>query len=310
MRIRTPILLRVTVAALAFALAVPAAFAAGRGGGPPAGTPGSGNPGSGSGKPGNGAQAQLLPVLSNGTPVEPSTWREESTESTEILDEGRWSWEVTLVGGSWDRADSLASSTLEWAHAEVRRGLGRGLQVRASFESWDRADVREGALASSVRESGYDPVAIDLRRRLTREGTTGPSACAGSWIRLPGSPDGPNAHVTEGGVFLPVTFPLGSSTHFGTMVEANIVPDALDSGRHWEGVSSVELSQQFVDRLSGRIEAVGVWYGEPGRPMLGVVNAGLTLDPVPHVGITLGAAGGRSGATMELGGYGRLSVHP
>ena len=72
----------------------------------------------------------------------------------------------------------------------------------------------------------------------------------------------------------------------------------------------MELSRDLTDHFSGRIEAVGVWYGETGRPWLGVMDAGLSVDPAPHVGITLGASGGLSGGTTELGWFGRLSVHP
>jgi hypothetical protein len=122
--------------------------------------------------------------------------------------------------------------------------------------------------------------------------------------------DGPGVHVAEGGAFLPVTFPLDPRTRLGTTIEANFVPDALDSGRHLEGVSSLELSRDFADRLSGRVEVVGVWYGEAGRPLLGVVDTGLSVDPVPYVNITLGAAEGLSAGTTELGWFGRLSVHP
>ena len=263
-----------------------------------------------SGNPGSGAHGRLLPLQPNGIPIEPSTWREESTESTEILDEGRWNWEVNLVGGSWDRAEGLDSSTLEWAHAEARRGLGAGMEIGAAVESWDRGEVSEGGLAQSVRESGYGPTTLKLRRQLTAAGSTGPRACAGVRVQLPGSVEGPGAHVAEGGVFLPVTFPLDPSTQLGTTLEANVVSDALDAGRHLEGVSALELSHDFADRLSGRVEVVGVWYGEAGRPLLGVVDTGLSVDPVPHLGLAVGATGGLSGGTAEWGWFGRLSVHP
>ena len=58
------------LAAAMFLAALPV-FAAGSPGGPGSGHPGPGNPGS-------GAHGRLLPLLPDGTPVEPSTWREES----------------------------------------------------------------------------------------------------------------------------------------------------------------------------------------------------------------------------------------
>lgn len=304
---RLPAGLTVATLTLAIALVSSPALAAVHGG-PPGGTPGPGGPGSGNA--GSGHKGALLPILPDGTPIEPSTWREESTESTEILDEGRWDWELSLVGVSSDRADGLDSNEIGWAHAEVRRGLGGGLQLRASIESWDRGDVQEGALAQHVIEAGYGSTSLDLRRQLTTTESTGPRACMGVRARFPGSAESPGAHAAEAGAFLPVTFPLGQSTHLGAMVEANVVPDALDAARHLEGVSSLELAHDFTNRLSGRAEVVGVWYGEPGRPVLGVVDTGISVEPLPHVGVTLGATGGMSGGTTELGWFGRLSVHP
>lgn len=295
------------ILALATALANSPVLAADHSGGPPSGTPGSGRPGSGN--PGGG-HGPLLPILADGTPIEPSTWREETTESTEILDGGSWNWEVSLVGASWDRTAGLNSNAVDWAQAEVRRGLGDGLELGASVESWDRGDVQEGVLAEHVIEAGYGSTSLDLRRRLTGAESTGPRACVGVRMRFPGSTEGPGAHVAEGGAFLPVTFALGPSTRLGTMLEADVVSGALDSARHLEGVSSLELSREFTDRLSARAEVVGVWYGEPGRPVLGVVDTGVSVDPLPHLGLTLGATGGLSGGTTELGWFGRLSVHP
>ena len=299
--------LTVATLALPVVLVSAPAFAAGHGGGPPAGTPGSGR---GSGNPGSGHQSALLPILPDGTPIEPGTWREESTESTEILDEGRWDWELNLVGVSSDRADGVDANAIDWAHAAVRRGLGDGLELGASIESWDRGDVQEGASAQHVIEAGYGSTSLDLRRRLTPAESTGPRACVGVRARLPGSPEGPGAHVAEGGAFLPVTLPLGPGTQLGAMLEGNVVPGALDSARHLEGVSSLELSHEFTDRVSGRAEVVGVWYGEAGRPVLGLADTGLSLDPLPHVGLTVGATAGLSGGITELGWFGRLSVHP
>jgi hypothetical protein len=296
--------LAVAPIALAIVLLCSPAFAAGHGGGPPSGTPGPGK--SGSGNP----HSALLPILPDGTPIEPGTWREESTESTDILDDGRWDWELNLMGVSSDRAGGLNANEIDWAHAQVQRGLGEGFELGASIESWERGDVQQGLLGEHVIEAGYGSTSVDLRRRLTAAESTGPRACVGLRARLPGAPEGPGAHVAEGGVFLPVTLPLGPGTNLGAMLEANVVPGVLDTARHLEVVSSMELSNEFTDRVSGRAEVVGVWYGEPGRPVLGLVDTGLTLDPVPHVGLTLGATAGLSGGTPELGWFGRLSVHP
>jgi hypothetical protein len=281
------------------------AFAAGQGSGPPASTPGSGKSGSNSGHKG-----ALLPILPDGTPIEPGTWREETTESTEILDEGRWDWELNLVGVSSDHADGLVSNETDWAHAELRRGLGNGTEMGVSVESWDRGDVQQGTLAQHVIAAGYGSTSLDLRRALTAPESTGPRACLGLRARIPGSPESPGAHVTEFGAFLPVTFTLGPSTHLGAMLEANVVPGVLDASSHPEGVSSLELSHDFTERLSGRTEVVGVWYGEPGRPILSLVDTGVSVEPVPHMGFTFGATAGMSGGTAELGWFGRLSVHP
>jgi hypothetical protein len=264
----------------------------------------------GPGRPPGGRRGPILPTLPDGTPVEPSVYRAETTESAEVLEDGVLDWEVEVAGGAVDRLGSLRTNALECVHAEARRGFGDGLELSARAESWNHVAVEQGSLPQSAPESGYGPTTLTVRERLRAGGRSGPSACAGLRLRLPGGANGPDTHVVEGGVFVPVSFPLGKQTRLGAMVEGDIVPDALDSGRHLEAVTSLELSREFGARLSARCEAVGVRYGEPGRPWLGSLNAGVSVDLLSHVGLTLGAAGGLRAGQSDLGCFGRLSVHP
>ena len=265
--------------------------------------------GGGSGPPGKG-RGPVLPTLPDGTPVEPATDRAETTESAEVLDGGTSDWEVDVVGGSVDQIGDLRAGSLELVHAEVRRGIGDGFELGARAESWNHVVVEQGALRQSAPESGYGPTTITLRRRVGAGGDSAPAACAGFRVRLPGMASGPDTHVVEAGAFLPVSLPLGKQTRLAAMVEGDVVPDALDSGRHLEAVSSLELNREFGSRLSARCEAVGVWYSETGRPWAGTVNAGVSVDPLSHLGLTLGASGGLTGGASDLGWFGRLSVHP
>jgi len=116
--------------------------------------------------------------------------------------------------------------------------------------------------------------------------------------------------VAEAGLFVPISFPLGKQTRLAAMAEGDVIPDAIDAGRHLEGVASLELSGDFTDRLSARCEAVSVWNGESGRPWSGSLNGGVSLDAFSHVGLTLGVSAGTSGGLGDLGCFGRLSVHP
>jgi hypothetical protein len=265
-----------------------------------------GRPGSTGTQRGHG---KLLPVLPNGTPVEPSTDRAEFTESAEILKGGEWDWNVDVVGGAVDRFSALQTKAIEWMHAEVRHGIGDGLELSARAESWDQVAVQQGTLGQTLQESGYGPTTLTVRQRLTAGGKARVASCVGVHVRLAGASDGPGTHVAEGGVFVPMSFPLGEDTHLGTTFEGDVVSDASDTGHHLEGVSSLELSHDVEDRLSLRCEAVSIWYSEAGRPWMGTVDAGLSVDVAPHVGITLGAAAGVRGGTTDLGGFGRLSVH-
>jgi len=262
-----------------------------------------------SGKRG-GRHGPALPTLPDGTPVEPSTYRAETTESAEILGSGILDWELDLVGGSVDRIGALRASTLEWLQGEVRRGFGDGFELSARAESWNQTVVGQGASAQNVVESGTGTTTVTLRRRLRAGGISGPSACAGFHVRIPGAANGPGPRVVEAGLFVPISFPLGRQSRLAAMVEGDVIPDALDSGRHVEGISSLELTREIDGRLSARCEAVSVWNGDAGRPWLGTVNAGVSFDLLSHIGITMGASAGNSGGVNDLGGFGRLSVHP
>ncbi len=281
---------------LAFALLPAAAGAAGR------------PSGSGATPPAK-QHGRLLPVLPDGTPVEPSTDRAEFTESADVLEEGRWDWNVDLVGGATNRIGTLEASSLDYMHAELRRGLGNGLEFGARAESWTRTVADQGDLGQTLDESGYGRTVLTLRQRLAAGDSTRPAVAIGARVQLPGAASGPGTHEVEGGLFLPVSFPLGEDTRLGAMAEADLVSNVFDTGRHLEGASSIELSHDFGERVSARCEAVSVWYGETGRPWLGTLNAGISVDALPHVGVTLGGSGGWSAGTGQAGWYGRLSVH-
>ena len=268
-----------------------------------------GHAGGGVGPPSPRGHGPLFPLLPDGTPIEPSTYREESTESADVLDEGRWEWDVDLVGSSLDWVASMRASSIECLHAELRRGLGGGLEAAARAESWNRGTIDQGAL-QGIQENGYGPTTLSVRQQFLASHASGPSACAGFRLRLPGSAEGPGTHTIEGGFFVPAAVHLSETTRLGMMFEGDLVADALDAARHIEGVSSLELSHDFAERLSARCEAVSVWYGENARPWLGVVDASISLDPAPHVGLTLGVSGGLSGGTTDLGCFGRFGVHP
>ena len=284
---------------LGVALVAPVHAAGGPGSG---GSPGGSNPGRQHGR--------LVPVLPDGAPAQPSTDRAECTESAQVLEAGHKDWGIDVVSGSIDRLGPLHSSSLAGLGVEGRWGVGNGFELGVGTESWNRVAVEEGALRQPIEKSGFGATTLSARRSIRAGGDSLISSCVGVRLRVPGSAEGPGSRSAEGGVFLPVSFPLDDDTRVNAMVEGDVVSNAFDAGRHAEGVTSAEISHDFGDRVSARLEALGVWYGESRRPWLGSVNAGVSIDPFTHFGITLGVAAGHRGETSDLGGFGRLSVHP
>ncbi|MBI1797881.1 MAG: hypothetical protein HYR74_12630 [Candidatus Eisenbacteria bacterium] len=254
-------------------------------------------------------KAPLFPVLPDGTPVETSTARAQFTEGTDVAGADTLDWSIDIIGGSMDRFGILRSSSLDVMHGEITRGLGAGFDLSARLETWNRGRVEQGALRQSVEESGYGPTSFTLRERLIHS-EDGPSACIGARLELPGAASGPGTHVVQGALFLPVTFSIADDTNLTTMIQGAVVPDVFDTSRDLEGAASLELSHDFAEHVSARCEAVSVWYGEIGRPWLGVVDASVSFDPAAHVGLTLGASGGTSGGARDIGWFGSLNVHP
>jgi hypothetical protein len=289
------------IALLALLLAVAApAVAQGRG---------NGNPHGGSGTPPPRGQGHLVPVLANGTLRSPSTDREEFTDDPYVLDAGDWDWDLALVGGSADQIGDLRSRSVEVMHADVRRGLGHGLEAGVQFEPWNSDHVEQGVLRVPVEENGVGPTTLRLRQRLAGEGEGHAGLAASAWLRIPGAPDGPGARVAEAGVALPWAVPLGKQTRVGGMIESDWLANALENGHDVDGVASLALTRQAGEHGSAWIEGVSVWSREAGRPWLGVIDAGFTWEPVSHVGLTLGASGGLGGGASDAGLFGRVGVH-
>ncbi len=255
---------------------------------------------------GNG---RLLPVLDNGILREPSADRAESTDSPDLLGPGDWDWDVSVVEGSLDRIGQQHASSADWMHVEVRRGLGHGFETGVNVESWNDARVQQAPVGRSVQEGAFGPTTVRARERLAGGGEGRFAMSTSAYVRLPGARNGPSPRVVEGGVSLPLVVPLGEDTHLGAMVASNLVARVLTEGHQLEGVASLALSHDFGERLSAWIEPVSVWSGEGDRPWLGTLNAGFSLEPVAHLGVTLGASGGIGSGTTDVGGFGRVSVH-
>ncbi len=268
------------------------------------------NPHAGGGTPAPRGQGRLVPVLPNGVLREPSTDREELTDDPYVLDEGDWDWDLSLVGGSADQIEgNLQARSLEVMHAEIRRGLGHGLEADVLLEPWNVDRVEQGVDAVPVEERGFGPTTLRLRQRLAGAGEGHAALTVSAWGRLPGAPNGPGSRVAEAGAALPWAVPLGKQTTLGGTFEADWVANALDSGHHADGVASLALTQQMGPRLSGWIEGGSVWSREAHRRWLAVVDGGFTWEVVPHFGVTLGVSGGQGGGVTDAGLFGRISVH-
>jgi len=261
---------------------------------PPSGAVSHGPP-SGTGPSGRG-KGRLLPLLPNGELREPSTDRTEFTDSPDITEAGAWDWDLAVADGAVDRIGTLGTRSVDWAHVEVKHGLGHGLELSGQIEPWNQAHVEQGAARTSVDASGYGPTTLRLREHLA--GGEGHVAIAVSpWVRLPGSPDGAATRLTEAGVSLPYAVPIGDATRIGGMIETALVADAATDQRHAEGVASLETVRDLG------------WSGESHRPWLGVLDGGVSWDLESHLGLTLGVSAGLGGGARDVGGFGRLNVH-
>ncbi len=267
------------------------------------------NPHTRSGTPITRGHGQLVPVLPDGTLREPSTDREELTDDPYVLDEGDWDWDLSLVGGSADQIGTLQTRSLEVMHAEVRHGLGHGLEAGILVEPWNDDRVEQGVDLVPVQERGIGPTTLRLRQRLAGAGEGHAGLAASAWVRFPGASDGPGPRAVEAGAALPWAVPLGGGTRLGGTFAGDWVANALDDGHHLDGIASLAVTRQANAHLSGWIEAGGVWSREHDRPVLGVVDGGFTWEPVPHLGLTLGASGGVGGGASDGGLFGRISVH-
>lgn len=292
-------LLAAALSALLIA-ALPSAPA--RAAGPP---PGHGHRPTNPGQPGRG---ELLPLLPDGSPATPSTYFTEATEHADVLDPGDWEWDVSILSASADWLDSKPSQSLEWMHADVRRGMGHGLELAARAETWDHASVSQDSVNSMLEESGFGATTLYLRRGLI-EDQGAATSCVGLLLRIPGSAGSPSTHAVEGGAFVPLWLRLNERSRLGMMLKAEWVGGVFDTSHHLEEIASVEWDRQLSERLAVRGEAVSVWFGEQDRPWLGVLDAGLSIEPLPHFGLMLGATSGTSGGVSDAGAFGRVSIH-
>jgi hypothetical protein len=252
----------------------------------------------------------LLPILADGDIREPSTDRAEATDDPDVLDAGDWDWDVSLASASADDIAGANTASFEVMNIDLSRGVAGGFGLGVRFEPWSTGQVEQGAAQTRIKASGLGPTTLSLRHGLFGGGDSSHVGLAISgWGRLPGQPDGPDTQSGEAGLSLPFAVRLDSKTKLGVMVEGDWAADAFDQSHHVDAVASIALKRQAARHLSTWIETVSVWSGEAGRPWLGVVDGGTTLDVMGHLGLTLGACGGLGGGVGDVGVFGRIGVH-
>jgi len=204
-------------------------------------------------------------------------------------------WSRTISGGVTAKSLSVGSSLVKYGLSD-RSDLQVGLTPMVSVE------------ANGVSRSGFGDVTVRYKHRLTGDGANVQVALI-PFVKLPTARRGIGNRRFEGGLAVPLSFPLGGGITATLGPEVDLLADGNGAGRHIAIVNLVNLSGTVAPRLTLAGELWSNLNFDPAGTVRQAsadvaaayaVSGGLQLDAGANLGLT------RDSADVEV--YAGVSV--
>ena len=275
--------------------------------GHPAGSGGGSGRHGGSGS--SSGKGRIVPVLPDGSLRDLCTSFTQVTESPFTPDDGKLDASLDVVSVSTAKLDTIRARSWDAGSFAISRGLPGRWGVGVSLDTWAGTNLVTGPTSGEVNPAGFSGGALAVRHTIA--GVEGEGAAIGlvAVLHFPGASTSPLAIATTAALAVPVAMALPLDCSLGEMSQALLLPDENATGRHLRFVESLKLERAIAGPVSFWLEGVAIRDQERAHPMLATANAGLAIDPLPHVSLSVGAAVGHSKGATDHGFFGGLSLH-
>ena len=239
---------------------------------------------------------------------EASTSRAEVTDSPTTVKAHTWNYDVGIASYSHDASDSLLSDAVEFVPVGLTYGVTDRLEFTVSASPYGADMLRNTVAGTTVRSSGVG--GYGARVKMCWAGTDSSRFAIGSSLfgSFAPSSDGVTPKP-DGGLRVPVRIEIGGGFQLGLMGEVDMRNDPDGVKQHAEYVESLNLSHDLREGVSGFVELVNASSALANQPSLTAVDAGLSWDVLPYLGLSGALTYGRSDGRGDVGVLAGLGIH-
>ena len=175
---------------------------------------------------------------------------------------GHFQLETGLVDWSLQKAGGERDTSLVIGETTVNYGLTDHSDLELEFTPWQRSTSRAGTSRESA--SGFGDLVAGYKHRLTGADARLQVAVL-PFVKIPTAKRTVGNRMWEGGLLLPISFPIGSSPlSIGLTPEVDWVADGDGHGHHAAMAQVASLGWQVTPKFSLSGDVWGQWDWDPG----------------------------------------------
>ncbi|MEK7348852.1 MAG: transporter [Candidatus Eisenbacteria bacterium] len=241
--------------------------------------------------------AWLLLAVPPAAARELSTDRPDQTESPYTVERGRLQAEFQIASVGHGAGSGHAS--WQCAGLNLKRGMARSVDLQLVTSGLESIPLSNG------RATGVGDLTLRLKWNARGNDSEGLAFGLMPYVAFPTGSEGLTAGGFEGGLIVPVAFPLSATIGIGVMAEADIVRNADGSGTHAEALFTATASRDLYAPLGGFVELAARFRPEAEgerEVMLDVgTTYGLGADLQFDAGVQWGLSAGAEDSLVFLG---------
>ena len=234
------------------------------------------------------------------------TDRPAKANSTCTVPPGRVQVETGGVGWSRTASGGTAVETLSVGSSLAKFGLSDRSDIEVGITPFVQVTASEAG--GRERLSGFGDVVVRYKQRLSNDGAPVQVALV-PFVKLPTARRGIGNRKVEGGLAMPVSFPMSGSVAVTFGPEVDLVANASGDGRHLALVNLVNLSAPVAPQLTLAGELWTNFNFDPGETVTQAsADGALAYTVSDDLQLDLGANIGLTRDTPDIEVYAGFSI--
>jgi len=190
------------------------------------------------------------------------------------VDAGHWQVESDLYNVTFQSAGGVSTRIELFTNPTLKLGLTNSLDVEVSMSPWQRVTTRDGTSGATTTASGIGDLYLRAKWNLAGDDGGQVAFALDPYLKLPTAPTTVGNGEVEAGLAAPLQISLPEGWQLSLGPEADVLANAVGSGRHLNASGVVSVSCPITPELTGAAE---VWGDEDFEPTGRVTQASADL---------------------------------